>query len=183
LYQADFQGDFENGCYLELIPDVGEALKRKFNWKLLMQLLCYSLTSNGFEKKLQILKRLPELNENQIITLFEIYLNEAIELYRLPTTNQAMVTYFLSEKNHWAIAVKSFIGFQSDFGLQRPRMAEFIAKNKIKFFHKSKTGISIRTMGIRQDNIPKVPIGFRCVKPIFGNHDLTNYLKLSEYDV
>jgi Sulfatase-modifying factor enzyme 1/Caspase domain/NB-ARC domain/Tetratricopeptide repeat len=183
LYQADFQGDFENGCYLELIPDVAEALKRKFNWKLLMQLLCYSLTSNGFEKKLQILKRLPKLNENQIITLFEIYLNEAIELYRLPTTNQSMATYFLSEKNHWAIAVKSFIGFQSDLGLQRPRTPEFIAKNKIKYFYKSKTGISIRTAVIRPNDIPRLPIGFRCVKPIFGNQDLTNYLKLSEHDV
>ncbi len=183
LYHADFQGDFDNEFYLELIPKVSEALKRKFNWKLLMQLLCYSLTSNGFEKKLQILKRLPELNENQIITLFEIYLNEAIELFRMPATNQSLVTHFLSEKNHWAIAVKSFIGFQSDFGLQRPRMPEFIAKNRIKYFYKSKTGTSIRTAVIQPNDIPKHPIGFRCVKPIFANHDLTNYLKLSEYDV
>jgi hypothetical protein len=183
LYHADFQGDFDNGFYLELIPDVAESLKMKFNWKLLMRLLCYSLTSNGFEKKLQILKRLPELSENQIITLFEIYLNEAIELYRMPTTNQSLVTHFLSEKNHWAIAVKSFIGFQSDFGLQQPRMPEFVAKNRIKYFHKSKTGISIRTAVIRPNDIPRPPIGFRCVKPIFANHDLTNYLKLSEHDV
>jgi hypothetical protein len=183
LYHADFQGDFDNHFYLELIPDVAEALKRKFNWKLLMQLLCYSLTSNGFEKKLQILKRLLELNENQIITLFEIYLNEAIELYRMPTTNQSLVTHFLSEKNHWAIAVKLFIGLQSDFGLQRPRIPEFTAKNKIKYFYKSKTGISIRTAMIKPNDIPRHPIGFRCVKPIFANHDLINYLKLAEHDV
>jgi hypothetical protein len=183
LYHADFQGDFDNEVYLELIPKVSEALRRRFNWKQLMQLLCYSLTSNGFEKKLNILQRLHELDENQIITLYEIYLNEAIELYRMQTPNQSMAAHYLSEKNHWKIAVKSFIGVQSNFGLQRPRMPEYIAKNRIKYFHKSKDEISIRTVIIKPNEIPKNIIGFRCVKPIFSNQDWTNYLKLSEHDV
>jgi hypothetical protein len=94
-----------------------------------------------------------------------------------------MTTHYLSEKNHWAIAVKSFIGSQSNLGLQRPWVPEFVAKNKIKYFHKSKMGISIRTNAIRPNDIPRLPITFRCVKPIFGNHDLTHYLKVAEYDV
>lgn len=171
---AEITGNFDNSIYYPLMPEISESIKTKFNWKMLFNLICYSLTNTGFQKKQKILERLPKLNESQIRKLFEILINEVIEYYRLIDKTTSITAQYLSEKNFWLIAVKSFIGLQSEFEIEKPQQTEFVAKNKIKFFHQTKVREIIRTEETKPDEI-KSDVVFRCVKPIFSNQDFESF--------
>lgn len=158
-----------------LLTDVEESIIKRFNWKRLMNLIAYSNGTSGVKRKIKLLKKISLLKEYQINKLYEIYVNEVVQLYK----SQLQYTYtkidYIKERNSWIIAVKSFLGLQSIVDSVERYDSEFIADKMIIEIYEKNEQQSIKNT-IIDLNYKSQNVGFRCVKPIFSKKDYINFL-------